>query len=195
MVAVGGTTLYVGSDGNYQFELPWAESGGGYSHIEPEPGYQRSVQGTGGKSTPDVAFDGDPNTGVLVYQTSIETGLGSWEIVGGTSLGTPAWAAIIAIADQGRNLAGKGSLDGGTQTLADALRPAVQRIFNIVGTSGAEGGFRRPQQPTRTPAAVHPSAAAVVAGLVASQLTTSTAVQRSQTKRRCTGTQADACQS
>ena len=82
-----------------------------------EPGYQRSVSGSGKRLTPDVAFDGDPNTGVEVYQTSPYTGIGSWQIVGGTSLGTPAWAAIIAIADQGRALAGKGSLDGPTQTL------------------------------------------------------------------------------
>ena len=78
------------------------------------------------RSSPDVAFDGDPNTGVEVYQTSPYTGLGSWQVVGGTSLGTPAWAAIIAIADQGRALQGKGSLDGPTQTLPTlyALSPA-----------------------------------------------------------------------
>ena len=141
VVAVGGTSLYVDNAGNYQLELPWADSGGGYSRIEPEPGFQRSVQGTGGKSTPDVAFDGDPNTGVLVYQTSIETGLGSWEIVGGTSLGTPAWAAIIAVADQGRGLAGKGSLDGGTQTLPALYALPIDRIQRRRHFRHARAGF------------------------------------------------------
>jgi subtilase family serine protease len=97
--------------------VSWSGSGGGLSRYVAEPGYQRSVSNSGKRLTPDVAFDGDPNTGVEVYQTSPYTGIGSWQVVGGTSLGTPAWAAIIAIADQGRALIGKGSLDGPTQTL------------------------------------------------------------------------------
>ena len=117
VVAVGGTTLIVASTGQYQLELPWAGSSGGYAKFEAEPAYQRSVQDTGRRSTPDVSFDGDPNTGVNVFETSPITGQGSWEVVGGTSLGTPAWAAIIAIADQGRAVEGQGSLNGSTQTL------------------------------------------------------------------------------
>ncbi len=117
VVAVGGTTLIVENSGQYQLELPWAGSSGGYSKYEAEPAYQRLVQDTGKRSSPDVSFDGDPNTGVNVYETSPITGQGSWEIVGGTSLGTPAWAAIIAIADQGRAVEGEGSLNGSTETL------------------------------------------------------------------------------
>ena len=104
---------------NIELEFPWSGSSGGYSKFEPEPNYQRSVQDTGKRSSPDVSFDGDPDTGVNVYETSPITGQGSWEVVGGTSLGTPAWAAIIAIADQGAQAAvGEGSLpNGSTQTL------------------------------------------------------------------------------
>jgi hypothetical protein len=117
VLAVGGTTLNLGDLGDYLGETAWTGSGGGYSQFEARPRYQRSVQGTGRRSTPDVAFDGDPATGVAVFQTPLEGGPGSWQLVGGTSLGAPAWAAMIAIADQGRALAGKGSLDGPTQTL------------------------------------------------------------------------------
>lgn len=39
---------------------------------------------------PDVAFDANPYTGVYVYYN------GSWYAVGGTSLGAPSWAAIVA---------------------------------------------------------------------------------------------------
>ena len=181
VVAVGGTTLYVDNTGKYQFEVPWPQTGGGYSRIEPEPGYQRSVQGTGGRSTPDVAFDGDPNTGVVVYQTSIETGLGSWEIVGGTSLGTPAWAAIVALADQGRRLAGNGSLDGGTQTLP-ALYSLPSSAFNIVGTSGTRGRVSAAATANTYTGRGTPIGSAVVAALVADNsaipLSTSTFVQR-----------------
>ncbi len=126
VLSVGGTSLYVAGSGQYLSEVAWSGSGGGRSRFVAEPGYQRSVSAGGRRLTPDVAFVGDPDTGVEVYQTSPYTGLGSWQVVGGTSLGTPAWAAIIAIADQGRALQGKGSLDGPTQTLPTlyALSPA-----------------------------------------------------------------------
>lgn len=131
VVAVGGTTLNLSYSGQYESESAWFDSSGGFSRDEKEPGYQRSVQQTGTRSTPDVAFDGDPETGVRVYQTSLYSGLGSWEVVGGTSLGTPAWAAIIAIVDQGRALAGLGSLDGATQTLP-ALYALPSTDFNVI---------------------------------------------------------------
>ena len=101
-------------------------SSGGYSKYEAEPAYQRSVQDTGRRSSPDVSFDGDPNTGVNVYETSPITGQGSWEVVGGTSLGTPAWAAIIAIADQGRAVEGRGIPERIHPDLANALCLAGQ---------------------------------------------------------------------
>src|SRR5262249_9533470 len=117
VLAVGGTTLTLDGAGTIQLETPWIGSQGGYSRYEPEPGYQRSVQSTGVKSTPDVAFDAHPSSGVAVFATSPLTGVGSWQTVGGTSLGAPSWAAIVALVDQGRALAGKGSLDGSSQTL------------------------------------------------------------------------------
>ena len=117
VLAVGGTSLYTGISGQYLSEVAWSGSGGGQSRFVLEPGYQRGVQSNGRRVTPDVTFDADPATGVEVYQTSPYTGIGSWQVVGGTSLGTPAWAAIIAIADQGRAFQGKGSLDGASQTL------------------------------------------------------------------------------
>jgi hypothetical protein len=40
-----------------------------------------------------------------------------WAKFGGTSLGTPCWAGLIAIADQGRAREGLPSLDGPSQTL------------------------------------------------------------------------------
>ena len=50
----------------------------------------------------------------FLQQSGTATPWGQW---GGTSDAAPQWAALIAIADQGRVLAGKGSLDGATQTL------------------------------------------------------------------------------
>ena len=78
-----------------------------------------------------MAFDGDPDTGVEVYETPPRGGWGSWQTVGGTSLGTPAWAAIIAIVDQGRALEGSASLDGATQTLPALYTLPASDFHNV----------------------------------------------------------------
>jgi subtilase family serine protease len=147
VLSVGGTTLNLTGSGTYSSETAWISGGGGYSFFEQEPTYQGSVQTSGMRSTPDVAFDADPNTGVEVYSTAPGARSGSWQVVGGTSLGSPAWAGIIAIVDQGRALAGKGSLDGPTQTLP-ALYAASSSDFNSVAASSSSpysgysfGGF------------------------------------------------------
>ncbi len=154
VVAVGGTTLNLSWTGQYQYETAWFDSSGGLSKYEREPSFERSVQGTGKRSTPDVAFDGDPNTGVRVYQTSVYSGAGMWEVVGGTSLGTPAWAAIIAIVDQGRVMDGLGSLDGATQTLPtlyslpstdfNSIPPLDSRISLATGGANTSTGLGTP---------------------------------------------------
>ena len=66
-------------------------------------------------------------------------------------LGAPSWAAIIAIVDQGRALAGKGSLDGPTQTLPTlyaapstglhAIAASSSSSFSAGGGSLGFGGF------------------------------------------------------
>ncbi len=133
VLAVGGTTLAIDDAGDYLGEIAWSGSGGGYSRYEPQPGFQAAVQSSAHRSTPDVAFDADPYSGVEVYETPPGGSVGSWLTVGGTSLGSPAWAAIIAIVDQGRALEGKGSLDGPTQTLP-ALYSLPSTDFHTVFT-------------------------------------------------------------
>ena len=65
---------------------------------------------------PDVSFDaGSP---VAVYD-SYDYGATPWVALSGTSFGAPAWSALVAIADQGRTLAGEGTLDGATRTIPD----------------------------------------------------------------------------
>jgi hypothetical protein len=110
VLSVGGTTLQVDASGNYLSETPWFGTSGGISLIEPEPSYQFSVQSTGGRTVPDVAFIGNPDTGVAVYSMDPYNGQGSWQNVAGTSLGAQAWGALIAVVDQGRALAGKPAL-------------------------------------------------------------------------------------
>jgi subtilase family serine protease len=171
VLAVGGTTLLTSRFGGYLGELAWIDSSGGYSHYQAEPGYQRTVQQTGKRSTPDVAFDGDPQTGVQVYETSPYSGYGGWQTVGGTSLGTPAWAAIIAIVDQGRSLEGKGSLDGATQTL-----PSLYSISSVDYNAVTQIAHHREKLAVATANTVtglgSPVAPLLVADLVASNIAT-----------------------
>jgi subtilase family serine protease len=115
VVAVGGTSLTLDNSGNYQSETAWSNSGGGVSVNEHEPAYQMAVQSTGKRSTPDVAYNAAPGTGYRVYDSFDSQN--PWQLVNGTSAGAPQWAALIAIADQGRALQGLGTLDGATQTL------------------------------------------------------------------------------
>jgi subtilase family serine protease len=112
VLAVGGTRLTVSGSGAYVSETAWGDSGGGPSRYFSKPSYQTAYTGTK-RGSPDVAYDADPNTGFSVYNTYD----GGWEQIGGTSAGAPQWAALVAIADQGRALAGLGSLNGATQTL------------------------------------------------------------------------------
>ena len=99
VLSVGGTLLTLKS-GNYSSETAWSGSGGGVSRYETEPSWQRGVQSYGTRTNPDVAFDANPSTGVAVYDSY---GSGGWAVYGGTSIGAPQWAGLIAIVDQGRS--------------------------------------------------------------------------------------------
>jgi subtilase family serine protease len=187
VVSVGGTRLVISGSGAYQSESAWVDSGGGYSLYEREPSYQASVQSTGHRSTPDVAFDADPNTGVAVYQAQARGNQSPWQTVGGTSLGTPAWAAIIAIVDQGRALAGKGSLDGPTQTLPSFYAMASSSFHSVSAaapygglslSNWPPGGFSTSSPPSASTSGANtvtglgsPVGPALVSGLVSSQTT------------------------
>ena len=134
VVSVGGTTLTVtGNNPNYAYgsETAWGSginssfnggSGGGISAVETLPTYQGSIvskYSTANRTFPDVSMEADPATGVPIYDT-FDAGVdfGIWgNGNGGTSLSTPMFAGIIAIADEGRAIAGLGSLDSSSQTL------------------------------------------------------------------------------
>jgi subtilase family serine protease len=107
VLSVGGTHLNIDASGNYLSETGWSGSGGGSSTYEAKPSYQNNVPLSATKRmAPDVAYDADLNTGFAVYSTAN----GGWIEVGGTSAGAPQWAALLAIANQGRAFYGKGLL-------------------------------------------------------------------------------------
>jgi hypothetical protein len=174
VLSVGGTSLTLNSSGGYGSESAWSGSGGGISAYETQPSYQKGVvtQSTTMRTNPDVSYDADPNTGVAVYD-SFDTS-SPWVQYGGTSIAAPQWAAIIAIADQGRGLAGLGSLDGKSQTLPMLYGLPASDFHDV--TSGTTDG-----SPKYTASAGYdlatgrgtPIANLVVAGLVGSTSTNS----------------------
>ncbi|MDB5358447.1 MAG: pcp 2 [Phycisphaerales bacterium] len=130
VLSVGGTSLTLAnSTGTYGSETGWGGSGGGVSRVESEPGYQSNAQGTGARTTPDVSYNANPNTGFAVYDSVPYQGQSGWSVIGGTSAGAPQWAALVAIADQGRALNNLGPLDGSSQTL-----PMLYSMYNSNGT-------------------------------------------------------------
>ena len=111
VTAVGGTHLNASfTSGAYHSETVWNNSGenpdfgaggGGFSTIYPRPSYQNAAHtGSRFRGVPDVAYDADVYGGVLGVCSECNFGLQSFAVFGGTSAGTPQWAAIAALADQ-----------------------------------------------------------------------------------------------
>ena len=131
VLAVGGTTLTV--SGTTYSETAWADGGGGPSTYFSEPTYQQHAYNGSRRGTPDVAYNGNPNSGVWVYDTINE----GWEQIGGTSAGSPQWApwSRSPIRD-GR------SKDSARWTAHCSLLPAIYSLpssdFNDI-TTGSNG--------------------------------------------------------
>lgn len=72
-----------------------AATGGAPSLLFSVPTYQQNL-GLTSRTTPDVAYNAAIDGGVLV----LDSALGGFFIVGGTSAGSPQWAAIFALANE-----------------------------------------------------------------------------------------------
>ncbi|WP_373989565.1 putative Ig domain-containing protein [Duganella sp. BuS-21] len=112
VLAVGGTTLTY--SGGTRSEVVWSSTGGGVSQYVATPAYQSTVvpgMGTATRRTvADVAFNADPNSGQYVAVIASGSSTVKWTSVGGTSLSTPQWAGLIAIANALRAVNGKAAL-------------------------------------------------------------------------------------
>jgi len=101
VTSVGGTSLAVGPEGQYEGETGWGTtstdwngarwapkapgqflygSGGGVSHVFAEPAWQKPVvpaadaswKGRSHRAEPDISMDADPQTGVVFSQTYVD---------------------------------------------------------------------------------------------------------------------------
>ena len=123
VAGVGGTELHAaryclasrGCDpsanplpGTWQGEIAWnellggtsASTGGGFSVLFDEPPYQKgTIHGGKQRGVPDVAYNAAVLHGVLTYLDIPGVPVGFY-LFGGTSAGSPQWAAITTIANQ-----------------------------------------------------------------------------------------------
>jgi subtilase family serine protease len=123
VTAVGGTSLGIGAANTRVVETGWGTSnydcnsttlvcsrtgwvygaGGGVSVVFVQPWYQAAAGlKLPGRGVPDVAALADPQTGMLVGQTQTFPDGAYYDEyrIGGTSLASPIFAGIMAIADQ-----------------------------------------------------------------------------------------------
>ena len=139
---VGGTSLGLGADSSVVSEMAWStsgtrshdSSGGGISIFFARPSWQvgTGVNTSAMRQVPDVALNGDPDTGYYVYFN------GKVEQDGGTSVSTPCWAGMCALINQARAAQGLPAISGfnaavypllGTNAFRD-ITAGTNRVFS-----------------------------------------------------------------
>ncbi len=136
VLAVGGTSLNWSGAGP-RYEAAWASGGGGQSAYETLPAWQGGVTPAGGgalvrRAVPDVAFNSNPSTGQYVAVT-LPGKPTVWNSYGGTSIASPQWAGILAVANAVRVANSKA-------VLGDVHSLLYKSIANVPGTYAASFG-------------------------------------------------------
>jgi subtilase family serine protease len=142
VVAVGGTSLALDSNGNYSSETAWSGSGGGQSAYEFEPLVQSQFpipnDSRGVRGTPDVSYNANPGTGYAIYDSVGINGASGWFQVGGTSAAAPQWAALVAIANSLRAAQRKAHLSSTNGAIYSVAKVSITTNFHPV-TAGVNG--------------------------------------------------------
>jgi subtilase family serine protease len=153
VTGVGGTSTAIGATGALSWETGWGTqkytlssdsttwnplgflygAGGGESSIFAQPGYQAGITPAGARGVPDVAMDADPTTGMLVGETqTFPDGVYYDQYrIGGTSLASPLFAGMTALAFQHA---------GGGVGLLNPTIYAHAGAFTDVSGSGLDAG-------------------------------------------------------
>ena len=167
---VGGTSTFLDSKSNIELQTGWgmnfariaeptpnpptippllfgfqSGSGGGTSVVYAKPKYQKG-QGISGKFrlVPDISMNADPETGneIIVTPTSVPGDEQLVEVFGGTSLSTPMFSALWAIANQAAAQEGLGPLGNAApilyelpdEAIIDVNVKPVDTLLNVTGT-------------------------------------------------------------
>jgi subtilase family serine protease len=93
------------------------------------------------RGSPDVSYHANPGTGYAVYDSFGFSGASRWFQAGGTSAGTPQWAALGATVNSMRVAARKGHLSNTNNSLYVLTKKSLTTEFNSVtqGTNGFSG--------------------------------------------------------
>jgi subtilase family serine protease len=167
---VGGTSTFLDSKSNIELQTGWgmnfariaeptpnpptippllfgfqSGSGGGTSVVYAKPKYQKG-QGISGKFrlVPDISMNADPETGneIIVTPTSVPGDDVYVEVFGGTSLSTPMFSGVWAIANQAAEQEGLGPLGNAAPILYELSDDAIidvnltqaDTLLNVTGT-------------------------------------------------------------
>lgn len=100
VTAVGGTQLDLSASGARRSpDTAWFGSGGGYSSVFGKPAYQDNAVAGTRRAIPDVSMDASCQSSVAIY-AGFAGGRRHWSGICGTSLATPLFAGVVALADQ-----------------------------------------------------------------------------------------------
>jgi len=144
VLAVGGTSLTWSGSGT-RAETAWSGSGGGVSQYVAQPAYQvPSLPGLGNpghRSVADVSFNADPYTGQYLAVISPGSSTAGWLSAGGTSLSTPQWAGLVAIANAVRAQSAKPGLGAPHAALYSQIAAVPGTYASAFAdiTSGSDG--------------------------------------------------------
>jgi subtilase family serine protease len=98
VTAVGGTRMFLtGSGRRIRPDVGWMGSGGGRSAVFAKPGYQDAVVTGQLRGIPDISMDASCQSAVALYVGGAD---GEWGPECGTSLSSPLFAGIVALAGQ-----------------------------------------------------------------------------------------------
>jgi len=154
--AVGGTTTAIGATGGLLWETGWGTekyslsadgtswdplgflygAGGGESSLFGQPAYQAGITPAGARGVPDVALDADPTTGMLVGETqTFPDGVQYDQYrIGGTSLASPLFAGMTALAFQ--------HAEGGVGLLNPTIYAHPSAFTDVSGPGPDSGNIR-----------------------------------------------------
>ena len=127
VVSVGGTSLYLNGNNTYSSEIGWGSrhpstaAAAGTARRSPSPPTSRTTASPATTASAPTPTSPPTPTRTPAWPSTTRSTYGSatpWVQIGGTSLATPLWAGMAAIADQGRVLAGGAPL-GSTAMLTD----------------------------------------------------------------------------
>jgi len=184
--AVGGTSTFLNADHAVKFQTGWGlnftriadpkpnppvvpplgfgfngGAGGGPSTVFRKPAFQKALPGDF-RQTPDISMVADPQTGLelIVTPDSVPGHQKFVEVFGGTSLSTPMFSAMWALASQA---AGGGPLGQAAALLYNLPRSAITDVRQISSPNNVKGVISIPNTPPKPPTIIHESAKALAA--------------------------------